>query len=71
MHKFQKGDKVGVLVDYFDSYVPAEVTSIDNNLVNVKTEKNQTFTVQEQEVIPLQLVPRPKREVVRMSERLI
>lgn len=67
VHQFRKGDKVGVLIDYFNAYIPAEVTSVDNNLLNVKTEKKQTFTIQETEVVPLKLVPRPRREVVRVA----
>ena len=69
--RFRKGDKIGVLIDYFSAYIPAEVTSVDKNLVNVKTEKKQTFTVQEHEVIPIKLVPRPRREVIRTIGRPI
>jgi hypothetical protein len=65
-HKFRKGDRIGVLIDYFNAYIPAEVTSVDNNLINVKTEKSQTFTVNEQDAVPLKLIPRPQREVVRV-----
>ncbi|MEM4271383.1 MAG: hypothetical protein QXO70_04815 [Candidatus Pacearchaeota archaeon] len=64
-HKFRRGDKVGVFIDYFDSYIPAEITSISDNLVNVKTFKNQTFTVEEGKIVPLELKPRQRKEIIR------
>jgi len=71
VHQFQKGDKVGVYVDFFGGYVPAEVKSVDRNLLNVNTEK-QSFTVEEKNAVPLKLLPRvEKRKLVyRISERL-
>jgi hypothetical protein len=70
-HKFQKGDKVGVMIEFFDSYIPAVVKSTERNLLNVQTEK-QTFTTTEDNVIPLKLLPRKekKRYIYRVSERL-
>jgi hypothetical protein len=71
VHQFQKGDKIGVMIEFFDSYVPAKVKSVDRNLLNVQTEK-QSFTTTEDNVVPLKLLPREekKRYVYRISERL-
>lgn len=64
-HKYRKGDKVFVFIDLFGGYVPAEVTSVSRNLVNLRTQKGQTFTTDESNLRPLKLAPRPRREVVR------
>jgi len=71
VHQFRKGDKVGIYIDFFKSYIPAEVKSVDRNLLNVNTEK-QSFTVEEKDAIPLKLLPREEKRklVFRVSERL-
>ena len=68
-HKFKRGDKVGAWSDYFLAFVPATVTSTEKNLVNVVYGK-QSFTVDEDDVVMREPSPRPRREVLRISERL-
>ena len=70
VHKFQKGDRVAVYIDLFKGYVPAIVTSVNNNLLNIQTlPKKQGFTITEDDAQLVSAGPRIKigKQVIRYS----
>jgi hypothetical protein len=72
MHKIRKGDKVAVYIDLFKAHVPAVVTNVDKNLINVQTlPRKQGIQVLEKDVKLVKPVTRPRRLVYRYSRRKV
>ena len=72
-HKFRKGDKVGVWVSSLQAHIPAKVVNVNKNLIDAKIitpYDGQTLAFIDYNVVMLEPVPRPKRKIYRVSERL-